>query len=84
MQTLKTTSSSASADREKTRKGSRYRFKSQSVVPERQAPTSHRDNFRAHPAGHKAEKPRLVISRPSVMIIRVSGLFALAGVKATR
>jgi len=43
--------------------GVRDYYESKSVEPKRQAPTSHRDNLCARPAGHKAEKPRTLQSR---------------------
>jgi hypothetical protein len=43
------------------------RNQAKSVVPKRQAPTSHRDNLRPHPAGRKAEKPRTLESRSALL-----------------
>jgi hypothetical protein len=45
--------------------GVRDHYQAKSVVPKRQAPTSHRDHPRARPAGHKTEKPRTTRQFPA-------------------
>jgi hypothetical protein len=52
--------------------GVRDRYQAKSVVPKRQAPTSHRNHRCARPAGHKAEKS---VARTAAFAVRATSLY---------